>query len=189
MKQYTKQIDGKTVRKTLKEIVVKKNGKQTFNPSEEMVLADGWVEYVAPTPVEPSEKQLLERARQRKLRELHDYDESKEVNDCIIVYQGVEYHYWKDKHERDALKSALRDCISMGRTIYRLDIRDKGISISLPCETLLQMMAALEVYAVDCFNRTTDHEYAIKALVTRTEIEAYEFRHNGYPEQPRFEVS
>lgn len=86
MKRYTKQIDGKSVRKSLKEIVVKKNGKQTFNPSEEMVLADGWVEYVAPTPVEPSEIVLLERARRRKLRELHDYDESKEVNNCVIIY-------------------------------------------------------------------------------------------------------
>lgn len=188
MKQYTKQIDGKTVRKTLKEIVVKKDGKQTFNPSEEMVLADGWVEYVAPVPVEPSEKQLLERARIHKLRELHDYDESKEVNNCIIVYQGVEMDYWADKHERDALKSALADFIAMGRLTYRLDLREKGISITLPCETLMQMLAALEVYAVDCYNRTTDHEFFIKSLTTMDEIEVYEFRHNGYPEIPRFEV-
>ena len=188
MKQYTKQIDGKTVRKTLKEIVVKKNGKQTFNPSEEMVFADGWVEYVAPTPVEPSEKQLLERARRRRLRELHDYDESKEVNNCVIVYQGEEMDYWADKHERDALKSALADFIAMGRLTYRLDLREKGISITLPCETLMQMLAALEVYAVDCYNRTTDHEFFIKSLTTIDEIEAYEFRHNGYPEIPRFEV-
>lgn len=188
MKRYEKTIDGKSVIKSLKEIVVKKNGKQTFNPSEEMVLADGWVEYVAPTPVEPSEKQLLERARQRKLRELHDYDESKEVNDCIIVYQGVEYHYWKDKFERDVLKNTVRDYIAMGRTVYRLDLRDVGISIAIPCESLLQMMAMLEVYASDCYNRTTDHEFFIKSLTIREEIDLYEFRGNGYPSIPRFEV-
>ena len=188
MKQYTKQIDGKTVRKTLKEIVVKKDGKQTFNPSEEMVLADGWVEYVAPTPVEPSETVLLERARQRKLRELHDYDKSKEVNNCVVVYQGHEMDCWADRHERDSLKGTLRDCIAMGRETYRLDLRDKGVSIIAPCQTLLQLMAALEMYAVDCYNRTTDHEFFIKSLTTIDEIEAYEFRHNGYPEIPRFEV-
>ena len=164
MKRYEKTIDGKTVIKTLKEIVVKKNGKQTFNPSEEMVLADGWVEYVTPAPVEPSESMLRERARQRKLRELHDYDESKEVNNCVIVYQGEEMDYWADKHERDALKSALNDCISMGRDIYRLDLRDKEIVINISCETLLKMLAILEVYAVDCFNKTTDHELMIKSL-------------------------
>ena len=32
MKQYAKRIDGKTVIKTRKQIVVKKNGLQTFNP-------------------------------------------------------------------------------------------------------------------------------------------------------------
>ena len=187
MKRYTKEVDGKSVIKTLKEIVIRKNGKQTFNPSEEMVLADGWVEYVAPV-YEPTEAELLERARERKLRELYDYDESKEVNDCIIVYQGVEYHYWKDKHERDALKSAVRDFITMGRTEYRLDLREAGLSITIPCESLLQMLAVLEVYASDCYNRTTDHDFFIKSLTTKEEIEAYEFRGNGYPSIPRFEV-
>ena len=188
MKRYKKQIDGKSVIKTLKEIVIKKDGKQTFNPSEEMVLADGWVEYVAPTPVEPSEAILLERARQRKLRELHEYDESKEVNNCVIVYQGQEIDYWASKEERNDLKNAVRDCITIGRENYRLDLRDKGISVVIPCESLLLMLAQLEVYAIDCYNRTTDHEFFIKSLETMEEIEAYEFRGNGYPNIPRFEV-
>ena len=153
-----------------------------------MVLADGWVEYVPPTPSEPSADVLLKRAKKMKLDELHKYDESSEVNDCIIVYQGQELHYWKDKHERDALKSAVRDFITMGRTEYRLDLREAGISITIPCESLLQMMAVLEVYASDCYNRTTDHEFFIKSLTTEEEIEAYEFRGNGYPSIPRFEV-
>lgn len=188
MKRFKKLIDGNIVVKTLKEIVIKRDGKVTYNPTEEMVLADGWGEYVAPVPVEPSEKQLLERARRHKLRELHDYDESKEVNNCVVVYQGQELDYWADRYERDSLKGTLRDCIAMGRETYRLDLRDKGVSIVAPCQTLLQLMAALEVYAVDCYNRTTDHEFFIKSLTTMDEIEAYEFRGNGYPEIPRFEV-
>lgn len=188
MKQYIKEIDGKRVIKTRNRIVIYKDGKQIINPKEEMVLDDGWVEYVPPIPPEPSAEQLLERAKKRKLDELRRYDESKEVNDCIIVYQGVEYHYWKDKHERDALKSAVRDFITMGRTEYRLDLREEGISITIPCESLLQMMAVLEVYASDCYNRTTDHDFFIKSLTTKEEIDAYEFRRNGYPDIPRFEL-
>ena len=79
-----------------------------------MVLADGWVEYVAPEPKPIPEKVLIERARRRKLDELHKYDESSEVNDCIIVYQGEEIHYWANKTERNDLKNAVRDCIAMG---------------------------------------------------------------------------
>lgn len=186
MKQYTKQIDGKSVIKTLKEIVIKKDGKQTFNPSEEMVLADGWVEYVAPV-YEPTETELTERARKRKLDELHRYDKSKEVDNCILLYQGQEIDYWANREERNDLKNAVRDCISAGRDTYRLDLRDKGVSFNIPCDTLLQMMAVLEVYAVDCFNRTTDHEFMIKSLTTIEEVKEYDFC-IGYPTQPIFEI-
>lgn len=187
MKRFTKQIDGKNVIKTLKEIVIRKDGRVTYNPTEEMVLADGWVEYVAPEPKPIPEEVLIERARRKKLDELHNYDESSEVNDCIIVYQGKEIHYWANKTERNDLKNAVRDCIAMGREYYRLDLRDKGISLTIQCESLLGMMATLEVYAIDSFNKTTDHEFAIKALSVRDEIEAYDFR-VGYPDIPRFEL-
>ena len=186
MKKYKKEIDGKVSIKTLNEIVLNKDGSMVFNPTEEMVLADGWTEYVFKPREWPMEIQL-QRVKDRKLRELERYDESEEVNDCIIVYQGEEIHYWASKTERNDLKNAVRDCIAMGRTEYRLDLRDKGISINLPCELLLQMMAALEVYAIDCYNKTTDHEFAIKALETLEEVEAYDYK-VGYPEKLRFEV-
>lgn len=185
MKRFKKEIDGKTVIKTRKEIVIRRDGRVTYNPTEKMVLADGWVEYIAP---EPSAEQLLEKARRMKLNELRKYDESSEVNDCIIVYQGNELHYWADKHERDALKSAIRDYIALGRTKYRLDLRNIGISLWIPCEGLLGMLAHLEVYATDCYNKTTDHEFAIKACTTKDEVDAYVFRGVGYPEIPRFEL-
>lgn len=188
MKRYEKIIDGKTIVKELKEIVIRKDGRVTYNPSEDMVLADGWVEYVPPTPSEPSAKVLLERAKKRKLLDLHAYDESSEVNDCIIVYQGQELHYWANKTERDALKGALRDCIAMGRVNYRLDLREIGVSLWIPCESLLGMLAKLEVYAADCYNKTTDHEFAIKACANEAEVDAYEFRGVGYPPIPRFEL-
>lgn len=189
MKQYTKQIGGKTVIKTRKEIIVRKDGKQTINPSEEMLLADGWVEYVPPTApsYEPSEEQLFRRALARKLRDLEAYDQSSSVNDCIIVHEGNELHYWADKTERDALKGALRDCLSMGRTYYRLDLRKLGISLHIPCENLLQMLSALEVYAIDCYNKTTDHEYMLRSLTNKEEVDAYDFT-IGYPEKLRFEL-
>lgn len=53
MKQYTK--DGQI--KYANRIVVIKDGTQIINPTEEQILADGWVEYVAPEP-EPAEPRL-----------------------------------------------------------------------------------------------------------------------------------
>ena len=168
--------------------VLKYDGRQIINPSEEQLLAAGYVEYVPPTPEAPTEEELLAEAKSNKLAELNNYDNSSEVNDCIIVYQGEELHYWASKTERNDLKNAVRDCVAMGRDTYRLDLRDKGISITLLCELLLQMMAALEVYAIDCFNKTTDHRFAIEACKTEGEVDAYEFRGVGYPAKCRFEV-
>lgn len=202
MKKYQKEIDGKTVIKNRNEIVlrgtktIKDNdgnekviNTQVINPTEGMLLADGWVEYVEQV-AQPNDLPMplrLRRAKNMKIRELEQYDSSSDVNDCIIVYQGEDIHYWASKDERNDLKNAVRDCVSMGRDTYRLDLRDKGISIALPCELLLQMLAALEVYAIDCFNRTTDHNYAINALATLEEVEAYDFK-VGYPQKLRFEV-
>ena len=200
---YQKEVDGKLVRKKKNEIVLsvtriitdKKTGEEkevksnVYNPTHEMLLEHGWVEYVEQV-TRPNELPMplkLRRAKNMKLRELERYDSSSDVNDCIIVYQGEEIHYWASKDERNDLKNAVRDCVSIGRAEYRIDLRDKGISILLNCELLLKMMAALEVYAIDCYNRTTDHNYAINALDTLEEVEAYDFK-VGYPIKLRFEV-
>ena len=179
--KFKRIINGVEVVKPLNKIVIKKDGKCTYYPSVEQVIADGWSEYVE------SDETQLKKAKREKIRELMAYDESSEVNNCIIVYQGQELHYWANKTERDSLKGALRDCVALGRDTYRLDLREKGISIFLPCELLLQMLAALEVYAIDCYNKTTDHEFVIKALTALEEVEAYDFK-VGYPDKLRFEV-
>ena len=49
MKRYIKEIDGKKIIKTANQIIIVKNDMQTLNPSEDMILADGWAEYVEPS--------------------------------------------------------------------------------------------------------------------------------------------
>lgn len=188
MKRYEKEIDGKTAIKTLKEIVIKKDGKVTYNPTEEMVLADGWVEYVAPEPRPIPETILIKRAKSRKIDEINKYDSSKEVNICYIKTALDTIPYWANKTERSSLKSAIQDCIAMGRETYRLDLREVGVSVDINCEKLLSMLSALEVYAIDCYNKTTDHIYAVNNLTTVEEIEAYDYR-VGYPEKLTFTLS
>lgn len=68
MKQYYKIIDGKTV--FFKEPLIV-NGMQIFNPSEELILAAGWMEYTPPpapepdyTIYEPDEYAIIEKLKQ-----------------------------------------------------------------------------------------------------------------------------
>lgn len=84
MKRYIK--DG--IIKTRNQIVIKgqrtikdKDGNEkvvgtnTYNPTEEMILANGWEEYVTPV-YEPT----IEDYRKRKKDEIARYDSSDEVN-------------------------------------------------------------------------------------------------------------
>lgn len=196
MKQYIK--DGQI--KTRNQIIIKgqhtvkdKEGNDKiistdiYNPTEETVLANGWVEYISPIPDEPTEEDLLNRAKESALRRLEEFDAGNTVNDCIIIKNGQTMHYWADKTDRDALKGALRDCILTGRTEYRLDLRELGIYLYIPCESLLQMLSSLEVYAIDCYNKTTDHVFAIKSLDSIHDVEMYDFT-VGYPEKLTFEL-
>lgn len=107
MKRYEKTIDGKTVIKTRKEIVIRKDGRVTYNPTEEMVLADGWIEYIVPEPQPIPEEVLIKRAKSRKIDEINDYDSSKEVNICYIKTELDTIPYWANKTERSSLKSAV----------------------------------------------------------------------------------
>lgn len=184
MKKYVKEIDGKKVYKTRQQIVIKKDGKQIINPSEDMILTNGWVEYVIP---EVTEEELLRRTLTRKLNEINDYDSSEYVNTCIILCDGVQMNYWANKTERSSLKTAVEDCLKVGRESYRLDIRELNISLQIPCERLLTMLSELEVYAIDCYNKTSDHIFEVKKLSTIEEIEHYDYRH-GYPEKLKFEL-
>lgn len=191
MKRYIK--DGKI--KARNQIVIKgqrtikdKDGNDkivntnTFNPKHEDIIADGWEEYVTPIY-----ERTIEDYRRDKIREINHYDSSSEVNNCYIKTLNSEVSYWANKTERSALKSAVQDCIVIGRDVYRLDLRDIGVSVDINCNKLLEMLSALEVYAIDCYNKTTDHIFNVNGLTTIEEIENYDYR-SGYPEKLIFEL-
>lgn len=186
MKRYEKQIDGKTVIKQRQEIVIRKDGRVTYNPTEEMILKDGWVEYVTPE-YNPTEEELLKREKDRMIQRINDNDSSRSVNECYITYNGNTISYWADKVQRSSLKTAVENYLANGNTHYRLDIREKGVSFDIPCQQLLSMLSALEVYAIQCYNKTTDHLYAVESMKTIEEVELYDYR-KGYPDKLTFNI-
>lgn len=182
MKVYEKEIDGKTVRKPKNEIVILKGSKQIINPTEGQLLEEGWGLYlpVIPEQKEPSEEERLETKRQEVLQKIEEHDASEKVNRCRITIGGKEVSYWAGKMERSSLKTAVEDYMKMGRGTYRLDLREVGVSVSVDCLLLLEMLSALEVYAIDCYNKTTDHIFNVRRLESVEELEAYRYEED-YP--------
>ena len=158
------------------DIIIHKNGKQIINPPEEMILADGWEEYVTP---EPTAEELLARAKANKIGEIEAYDKSSAVNS--FYYGNVEF--WLDRDTRVSVRSTGEIMKEMGKQTMTLWLGD--VNVTLAPEQVLQMLAVLEIYALECYNMTAEHKSAVNNLATIEEVEAYDFR-CGYPEKIHF---
>ena len=174
MKKYCKTIGGKTIIKNAEDIVIRSNGMQTFNPTEAQIIADGWVEYVAPiyTPT-------LEDIKERKVGEIIAYDDSKAVNDFTIG--GVSA--WLDKDTRSGLRLRFEAETAVGRT--ETTLWDKGQSFTLPLPQAQQLLLALELYASECYDNTQRHIGEVQKLDTIEAVEAYDYT-IGYPAKLAF---
>lgn len=95
MKQYTKTINGRVEIKPASRIVVKRNGMQIINPSEELLFSDGWVEYVPPVvepqPYQPSERELLQELMKEDFNARTTTSNEDALHYMLIVYPFEHY--------------------------------------------------------------------------------------------------
>lgn len=96
MKKYTKEINGKTVIKTRQQIIISKNGMSTYNPTEEMILADGWVEYIPSTIDTPSQPKkdsftIMQEIIFEQYNAKTDISDEEALDRSIIIYDWNRY--------------------------------------------------------------------------------------------------
>lgn len=163
MKLYIK--DG--IIKNRNQIVIHKDGMNVFNPSEEMILADGWSEYVKP-------ELTIDDFKKMKRDEILRYDSSEEVNQFCMQEHGI----WLDKATRAGLMLRLQAEQAIGKSNTTLWYAN--MQFEIPIESAFQMLYALEVYASQCYDNTQRHLANIDNLDTKEEIESYDYR-VGYP--------
>lgn len=72
MKKFFKIINNKTVVKDQNEIVIARGTKTIFNPSEEILLQEGWYEYIIETPT--TEEIYQQKELSDALQELQNSD-------------------------------------------------------------------------------------------------------------------
>jgi hypothetical protein len=174
MKKYIK--DGKIKRRN--QIIVHKNGKQIINPTEEMLLEDGWKIH-EPVPYEPTEEEILNREKEHRVEDILRYDSSQEINCFYIGGQEI----WLDKATRAGLKLRFEAEIAMGKTDTIL--WHEGQQFPLQLELAMQMLYAIEIYASACYDNTQKHIANVNNLNTLEELKAYDYRID-YPEKLRF---
>lgn len=149
---------------------------QIFNPTDEMLFADGWEIYTTP---ELTPEQILFNAKKDKKADIEHYDSSREVNEFYI--QGMPV--WLDKATRAGLMLRFNSELALKKENTTLWY--EGHSFTLPLNTAMQMLYALEVYASECYDNTQLHIANIDELETLEEVMEYDYR-VGYPEKLHF---
>lgn len=189
-KLYTKIIDGDKVTKKRNDIVLKKVRTITdpetgenkdvamniFNPTEEMLFEDGWEIYVAP---ELTPEQILANAKRDKKYDINNYDSSTSVNEFYIQDMSI----WLDKSTRSGLMLRFNSELAMKKENTTLWYN--GISFTLPLDTAIQMLYALEVYASECYDNTQAHLANVAKLDTLDAVLEYDYT-AGYPDKLYF---
>ena len=123
----------------------------------------------------------LQTAKQLKIAEIDDYDKSSAVNGFALNGAVV----WLDKATRVGLMNSTSITKAMGQPTTTLWLGESKMEV--PCDTAIQLLSALEMYALECFNVTAAHKVAVSELTTIEEVEKYDIT-AGYPAQLRMEV-
>ena len=178
MKKYIKIIDNSLTIKSSKDIIVYKDNKQIINPTEELILSDGWVEY-NPTPISLSDAEIIKREREIVLDNINLYDSSESVNSFYVGNVTM----WLDKSTRVGLKLRFDAEIASGKTDTIL--WHEGHQFPLTLENALTMLNSIELYASACYDNTQRHISIVNSLTSIDEIKHYNYK-EGYPEKLRF---
>lgn len=123
----------------------------------------------------------LARAKREVLKKIEDYDTSSAVNGFALNGTVV----WLDKATRVGLMNSTSITKAMGQPTTTLWLGESKMEV--PCGTAIQLLSALEMYALECFNVTAAHKKAVSELNSIEEVEKYDIT-AGYPAQLRMEV-
>ena len=116
----------------------------------------------------------LKQAKVDKIAEITYYDTSDKVNGFMLNGLLV----WLDKATRVGLMNSTTIAKAAGKQTTTLWLG--GLKLVVDCDKAIQLLSALEMYALECFNVTESHKQAVSELTTIEEVEAYDYK-SGYP--------
>ena len=123
----------------------------------------------------------LKQAKADKIAEIAAYDTSSSVNGFVLNGLLV----WLDKATRVGLMNSTTIAKSAGQKTTTLWLG--GLKLAVDCDKAIQLLSALEMYALECFNVTASHKQAVSELTTIEEVEAYDYK-SGYPKMLEMSV-
>ena len=123
----------------------------------------------------------LEQVKTDKIAEITAYDTSSSVNGFTLNGLLV----WLDKATRVGLMNSTTIAKAAGQKTTTLWLG--GVKLVVDCDKAIQLLSALEMYALECFNVTASHKAAVSELKSIEEVEAYDYK-TGYPKMLEMSV-
>ncbi len=123
----------------------------------------------------------LEYMKKAMLAYIEKYDASSSVNSFLLNSMEV----WLDKATRVGLMNSTTIAKSMGQQKTTLWLGSYQLEVD--CDKAIQLLSALEMYALECFNVTAAHKKAVSELDNIEGVLTYDYK-SGYPEKLKMEV-
>lgn len=112
---------------------------------------------------------------------IEKYDASSSVNSFLL--NGMEV--WLDKATRVGLMNSTTIAKSMGQQKTTLWLGSYQLEVD--CDKAIQLLSALEMYALECFNVTAAHKKVVSELDNIEGVLTYDYK-SGYPDKLKMEV-
>lgn len=146
------------------------DGKRVFCPSAETLAKAGYY---------PMAELELKEAKEAMIAKIDEYDTSDAVNSFMLGEDML----WLPKSDRVGLMNSCQIEKAVGKEVTTLWFA--GSSYTIPLDLAMQMLSALEIYALDCYNVTAKHKAEVEKLTTIEEVDSYDYTY-GYPEKLNF---
>lgn len=128
-----------------------------------------------------SDQALLTAAQREVLSTIETYDASDSVNAFMLNGQEV----WLDKATRVGLMNSTTIAKAMGQDTTTLWLGEAKLVVD--CDKAIQLLSALEMYALECFNVTAAHKKAVTEMTTLEDVLGYDYT-GDYPQKLTMEV-
>ena len=119
--------------------------------------------------------------RKAMLAYIEKYDASSSVNSFML--NGIEV--WLDKATRVGLMNSTTIAKSMGQEKTTLWLGSYQLEVD--CDKAIQLLSALEMYALECFNVTAMHKKTVNELDNINAILTYNYK-SDYPDKLNMKV-
>lgn len=121
----------------------------------------------------------LQVTKTEVLRKIDEYDTSSNVNSFKL--NGVDV--WLSKDTRVGLMNSISIEKAAGKEQSVLWFNN--ICVAVNCDSAIQMLSALELYALNCYNKTAEHKVNVQNLSSIEEVHNYDYT-QGYPSKLEF---